>query len=193
MKDNSNKNQEIKVGDWVKVVTPSFVLPFGSIHRVIYSSGRYVQVKINGTMWEISRFEVYETDEKPKMKIDMQKKYRMVGYGHPVRILCTDRDDNHYPVVYLYKTIHGEVLDCCDSFGMDENGGKVIEEVPEVDWSKVPVDTLIWTGGYPRYFAEYKNDHVYYFPNGTTSKTCFKMGFELTYDHPSICSLEEPK
>ena len=50
-------------------------------------------------------------------------------------------------------------------------------EEPEVDWSKVPVDTLIrvrvhksndWIN---RYFSKYKNGKVYAWNNGATSKT----------------------
>ena len=50
-------------------------------------------------------------------------------------------------------------------------------EEPEVDWSKVPVDTLIrvkfcendnWIN---RYFSKYENGKVYAWDNGTTSKT----------------------
>lgn len=48
---------------------------------------------------------------------------------------------------------------------------------PEIDWSKVPVDTLIrvrfcksddWVN---RYFSKYENGKVYAWDNGTTSKT----------------------
>ena len=50
-------------------------------------------------------------------------------------------------------------------------------EEPEVDWSKVPVDTLIRVKLYEsanwinRYFSKYKNGKVYAWNNGTTSKT----------------------
>ena len=47
-------------------------------------------------------------------------------------------------------------------------------EEPEVDWSKVPVDTpiLVSIDGlnwYRRYFAKYKNGFIYAFDSGTTS------------------------
>lgn len=51
---------------------------------------------------------------------------------------------------------------------------------PEVDWSKVPVDTPILVSTneqhwYPRYFASYSNETVYAFKDGTTSwTTCGK-------------------
>ena len=50
-------------------------------------------------------------------------------------------------------------------------------EEPEVDWSKVPVDTLIRVRFYKsddwinRYFSKYENGKVYAWDNGTTSKT----------------------
>lgn len=48
---------------------------------------------------------------------------------------------------------------------------------PEIDWSKVPVDTLIRVRFYKsddwinRYFSKYENGKVYAWNNGTTSKT----------------------
>ena len=48
---------------------------------------------------------------------------------------------------------------------------------PEVDWSKVPIDTLIRVKNWEssdfvnRYFSKYKNGKLYEWNNGTTSKT----------------------
>lgn len=48
-------------------------------------------------------------------------------------------------------------------------------EKPEIDWSKVEVDTKIlvkhYSGGewIKRYFAKYENEKIYTFCNGTTS------------------------
>lgn len=48
---------------------------------------------------------------------------------------------------------------------------------PEIDWSKVPVDTPILVKSYsdgdwtPRYFANYKNGKVFAWCDGTTSWT----------------------
>ena len=48
---------------------------------------------------------------------------------------------------------------------------------PEVDWSKVPIDTLIRVKLYEsddwinRYFSKYENGKVYAWNNGATSKT----------------------
>ncbi len=50
-------------------------------------------------------------------------------------------------------------------------------EEPEVDWSKVPVDTLIRVKLYEadewvnRYFSKYENGKVYAWDSGRTSKT----------------------
>ena len=49
------------------------------------------------------------------------------------------------------------------------------DEEPETDWSKVPVDTLIWVRDRdgatwkPRYFARYENGLIYTWANGATS------------------------
>lgn len=46
---------------------------------------------------------------------------------------------------------------------------------PEVDWSKVPVDTKIWvrddpeSDWYPRHFCKYENEIVYAWIDGMTS------------------------
>ena len=54
-------------------------------------------------------------------------------------------------------------------------------EEPEVDWSKVPVDTLILVRGdedeewLRRYFAKYENGKVYAWGNGCTSWTADNM------------------
>lgn len=53
---------------------------------------------------------------------------------------------------------------------------------PEVDWSKVPVDTKILVKDlesddwFPRYFAMYKNGQVYAFTHGKTSFSADKKG-----------------
>lgn len=59
-------------------------------------------------------------------------------------------------------------------------------EDPEVDWTKVEVDTPIYVRGagdikwFPRHFAEYKNGEVYAWRNGNTShteKVCFPYSY----------------
>ncbi len=49
------------------------------------------------------------------------------------------------------------------------------DKKPEVDWSKVPVDTPVWVRDRdgntwrPRYFARYENGLIYTWANGATS------------------------
>ena len=127
------------------------------------------------------------------MKIEMNKKYRRVGTHEPVRVICVDRKvyDNSLPCVGLCLTKPNvEEMVYFDHSGVDQYGKKSIEEIPTVDWSKVDVDTLIWVNGRPRYFAKYSDYMVYYFTDGTTSKTNV-TGMCSEFNHN--CSLEEPR
>ena len=45
------------------------------------------------------------------------------------------------------------------------------EYTPQIDWSKVPVDTPVITYMGNRHFCKYENDHVFTFNDGTTSWT----------------------
>ena len=45
------------------------------------------------------------------------------------------------------------------------------EYKPQIDWSKVPVDTPVITDVGNRHFCKYENDRVYTFDDGTTSWT----------------------
>ena len=66
-----------------------------------------------------------------------------------------------------------------ESFGMcaSETAKWLDEEVKEVDWNKVPVDTPIYVRNYesipwlPRHFAKYENGKVYAWDSGKTSFT----------------------
>lgn len=57
---------------------------------------------------------------------------------------------------------------------------------PEVDWSKVPIDTKVWVKDvedckwFPRHFAKYENGIVYAWDSGNTSFTAegFLVGWE---------------
>lgn len=82
-------------------------------------------------------------------------------------------------------------------------GGNVLSwlleehEEPEVDWSKVPVDTPIYVSEngkvwYPRYFAKYENDHVCAWPNGTTSFSLISRGC-VTWTYAKLANKEEEK
>ena len=45
------------------------------------------------------------------------------------------------------------------------------EYKPQIDWSKVPVDTPVITNVGNRHFCKYENDRVFTFDDGTTSWT----------------------
>ena len=108
-----------------------------------------------------------------EMKIQKDKKYRVVGTHEPVRIICTDKASK-LQCVALYTDYRGEeCLLLVSDGGLDCWGVKFIEEVPEIDWSKVVIDTPIWIGAdyQPRHFAEFKNNFVYYYTDGRSSHT----------------------
>ena len=108
-----------------------------------------------------------------EMKIQKDKKYRVVGTHAPVRIICTDKASK-LQCVALYTDHRGEEsLILVSDGGLDCWGVKFIEEVPEIDWSKVVIDTPIWIGTdyQPRHFAEFKNNFVYYYTDGRSSHT----------------------
>jgi hypothetical protein len=125
-------------------------------------------------------------EKESTMKFDPNKKYRMVDTHEPVRIICTDRKDNFVPYVGLCLNTEGyeNVIFLVEH---DER----IEEVPQVDWNKVEVDTLIWVYGRPRYFQSYnrQKDQVYFWDKGTTSVT---NTTGTTWDFSDGCSLEKP-
>ena len=63
-----------------------------------------------------------------------------------------------------------------DNLTLDEILQMEFEEIVDVDWSKVQVDTKILVSGdgkdwYRRYFAKYENGRVYAFYDGATSFT----------------------
>lgn len=67
-----------------------------------------------------------------------------------------------------------------DNLTLDEILQMEFEEIVNVDWSKVPVDTKILVSEdgedwYRRYFAKYENGFIYAFPDGLSSFTaCYK-------------------
>ena len=64
------------------------------------------------------------------------------------------------------------VLDIVKVF---DNGGKMIWDMDQVDWSKIPVDTKVLVSNSKngewdkRYFAKFENGKVFTFTNGATS------------------------
>lgn len=130
------------------------------------------------------------------MKIDMNKKYRKVGTHESVRIICTDRvtRGDTFPFLGLRKDANGiEAVEYFDQEGRDPCGNLSIEEVPQTDWNKVKVDTLIWVSNCPRYFAGYEDGDVLFYSMGTTSLTYKAMNAEiLTASRNVTVSLEKP-
>lgn len=175
-----------KVGDKVKVVRGTYrggELIVGAIHTVheLYETDDYpyVSLLIGGNKissgWDIDRFVKYEEKEKT-LKVEMGKKYRMVGTHEPVRIICVDRQDPRFTCVGLYPTGEIETPFCFDNQGQDHYGRKIVEEVPAVDWSKVKTDTPIWVKHcgdlVKRHFNKFDGKYVYFYTDGTTSFTC---------------------
>ena len=65
-----------------------------------------------------------------------------------------------------------------DNLTLDEILQMEFEEIVNVDWSKVQVDTKILVSGdgkdwYRRYFAKYENGFIYAFPDGLSSFTAY--------------------
>lgn len=66
-------------------------------------------------------------------KIDITKRYR-TRVGHPVRILCTDRVDDEYPIVGLFRHDSVEKLICWTNEGKPQHFNTKdysLVEVPE--------------------------------------------------------------
>ena len=109
-----------------------------------------------------------------KVKIQKDKKYRTVKGKHPARVVCMDALGGDKCVV-LYEISGTEWIAQVNEYG-EYLGCRVIEEVPEVDWSEITVNTPIWIGNLdgeydPRHFAEFKNDSVYFYGAGRSSHT----------------------
>ena len=185
--------QEIKVGDWVKI---SYWKDF---FEVIDVTEDEITLKTGNAQSYSSYYKhenwIIKEKDKP-LKIEMNKKYRRVGTHEPVRVICVDRkvDDDSLPCVGLWLTKPNvEAMVYFDHSGVNEYGQKSIEEVPQTDWSKVQVDTLIWVGNIPRHFASYDGEWVYYFEGGTTSQTAAEMKAHRVQTDALWCSLEEPR
>lgn len=65
-------------------------------------------------------------------------------------------------------------------------------EEPEVDWSKVPVDTKIYVmthlegKRHPRYFAKYENGFIWAWNNGTTSFSAGNNGHYTCWKYAEL-------
>lgn len=187
-----------KVGDKIKVVRSALGdLEQGSIHTAyalcVNGGCTYVYLSKNdmknGMGWDVNRFVKYEEKEK-QMKVEMGKKYRMVGTHEPVRIICTDRKDPDFPCVGLYMS--NDRYEGVMCFHPDDGD---VEEVPTVDWSKVKRDTPIWVkyagAIWKRHFSGFDGKYIYFYPDGTTSFSY--LGDGQISGVPEDCFLEEPK
>lgn len=136
-----------------------------------------------------------EVTSAAKNKIDPNKKYRKVNSYEPVRVICTDRVtyNNQFPVVALIAGADGrEEFWGLDDVGVSAAGNKIIEEIPQTDWSKVQVDSPIWVCGWPVHFARFDAEKqvIQYYHEGKTSHSNeLKI---LGWNLPENCSLEKP-
>lgn len=199
------KTYNFKVGDKIQVVNPaSYTLKLGSIHTAydIFIEDGYTYVALSEEKmkekegWDVSRFVKYEEKEK-QVKVEMGKKYRVVNTHRPVRVICTDRKYPVAPCIGLSTDPDGhEVILFFDNSGY-LRGQQIIEEVPEVDWSKVEVDTPIWVkfslgSCHKRHFNHFDGKLVHYWTDGRTSFTCLETCYANAVTSED-CSLEEPK
>lgn len=171
---------EFKVGDKV------MLKDWEKFYEILEVSDDSIKLKSNSEgyyFWfnmTVNNFEKEHT-----MKFDPSKKYRMVDTHEPVRIICTDKKDPATPYIGLRAADPDyEVV-----MYLYENDSR-IEEVPQVDWSKVEVDTPIWVDGMPMHFAEFHNGRVWFFQFGRTSHS-LTTGTEA-WCYPEHASLENP-
>ena len=82
-----------------------------------------------------------------------------------------------------------------DNLTLDEILQMEFEEIVDVDWSKVPVDTKILVSEdgedwYRRHFVKYENGIIYAFPDGLSSFTaCYKP----ERDYQRVCAWKYAK
>ena len=99
--------------------------------------------------------------------------------GLPARIICTDRAHNENKIIGLVlEGITEEAYFFTEDLklpGGDYNYDLLEGVKPEPDWSKVEVDTKVFTRDHdqdiwrPRHFAELIGEHLYAWKEGATS------------------------
>lgn len=186
---------KFKVGDWVKMKT------WDIFYKVtaVYGNDILVGMYPNSRWYNVEKLEFIKKEE--TMKLEVGGKYRMVGTHEPVRVICTDRVSSdvakEFTCVSLVHCNKGfEYVSITTVEGKDLLGETLFEEVPEVDWSNIPVDTPIWIkmegSIQKRHFHKFEECRVHYWPNGTTSFTC-ELTSPYNSDVPDVCYLENPE
>lgn len=187
---------KFKVGDWVKLEN------WSDFYEVVDVTDCGIKLKIDcayTAKWYHVDENVFIKKEET-IKLEVGGKYRKVGTHEPVRVICTDRVSSdvakEFTCVSLVTHKGFEYVSITTVEGKNPTGEVLFEEVPEVDWSKVPVDTPIWVrmegSIQKRHFHKFEEGRVHYWPNGTTSFTC-ELTSPYNSDVPDVCYLENPK
>ena len=135
----------------------------------------YIQEKDSYTYYPCRNF----IKKEETMKLEVGGKYRVVGTHEPVRVICTDRKSSgtskDFTCVSLVCDNEFEYTFLTTLEGKNTLGEILFEEVPEVDWSKVPVDAHVWIKEngrvFKRHSCKFNEGLVYVYPNGKTSFT----------------------
>ena len=83
-----------------------------------------------------------------------------------------------------------------DNLTLDEILQMDFEEIVDVDWSKVSVDTKILVSEdgedwYRRYFAKYENGSVHVFPDGRSSFTTEESDIIYPWKYAKLCEKQD--
>lgn len=186
---------KFKVGDFVKLES------WMDFYEIIDKTDVSIKLKIDlpyTQRWY--SFENKFIKKEEAMKLELGGKYRKVGTHEPVRVVCTDRVSSdaakEFTCVSLVAHKDFEYVSITTIEGKNPSGEALFEEVPEVDWSKVSVDTPIWIqmegSIQKRHFHKFEEGRVHYWPNGTTSFTC-ELTSPYNSDFPKVCYLENPE
>lgn len=186
---------KFKVGDWVKLES------WMNFYEIIDKTDVSIKLKIDPYTQSWYSFDKLVFKKKEAMKLELGGKYRKVGTHEPVRVICTDGVSSdvakEFTCVSLVLRNEGfEYMCVTTAEGKNLLGETLFEEVPEVDWSKVPVDTKIWIvdgkNVHKRHFNKFENDYVHHWPDGKTSFTAGCGHFSYR-NKPEYCYLENPE
>lgn len=166
---------KFKVGDFVKLEG------WMDFYEIIDKTDVSIKLKIDlpyTQRWY--SFENKFIKKEEAMKLELGGKYRKVGTHEPVRVICTDRVSSdvakEFTCVSLVRTKEDfEYMLVTTAEGKNPSGEVLFEKVPEIDWSKVPVDAHVWIKEngkvFKRHFCKFDEGLVYVYPNGKTSFT----------------------